>query len=131
MMAWKPDFAIPSAQVMTGSGVLPVLGTKRMGRGDTVYRFGRTTGEQPGKVTGYDTASQYVEISAPVPADHGDSGGPVYVYVKDARGDPIGVKAVGMTEAVRDGKTYVLPIARAEGTLHVKVLKHSSKHSSR
>jgi hypothetical protein len=128
ILAWAPDpgTVTPAGFAFTGYGLLPVLGSADWSKGQTVCRFGITTNhEQCGAIEKFDSDSGYVRMTD-FDSDHaheGDSGGPVYAYVRSATGVPIGVRAIGITEGYDDkGRTYFMPIATVLKFLNVSVL---------
>jgi hypothetical protein len=114
MFAFRPDVSVPTSMVQTRSGLLPVLGKSGWFKGQTdVCKWGKATRETCGEVVGPDSShDDLVALSAK--GNCGDSGGPVYTYVRDAKHHhKIGVKVIGMTLAsvykVKWGKDCYAP----------------------
>lgn len=92
--AWQPDVGfLPDGNVMTGKGLLPVLGSIVPRIGDEVCHYGvGSGGEVCGKHVLVDSLGDYGTKAYAVP---GDSGGPAYEYVPSKK-KALGVKAVGI-----------------------------------
>lgn len=139
MMAWKPDTVELANVVQTGEGLLPVLGSADWKKNERVCWWGRTTGfEVCGNILGFNKGgpgtvrTRYVKMSGQL-VQEGDSGGPVYVYVRDANGIATAVRAIGIVEQtggnVLTGEDWseFLPIVTAKMTLGIRVLGRVSR----
>lgn len=138
VVAFKPDSATVTSRVQTGSGMLPVLGESNLdalAAGTQICHFGNGSlstfgkAEQCGSSRGYTTARN---PGQGVPAGlgfisargaGGDSGGPVYVYARNAAGRVIGVYALGVAIiASETSGTIFIPIRDVEVNLAVRLL---------
>ena len=124
ILAWAPDegTVTPVAKVVTGQGVLPVLGTSGWNKGQTVCHLVYESYEVCGRVGGFDSATGYAWVKDPGGvASEIDAGGPVYSYVQDGD-ETTGVRAVGIVEASSRTLTRFYPIAAVKAALGVQVL---------
>lgn len=101
VMAWRPDTESISNLIRTGQGLLPMLGAAAWQKGQVAYWYGQKTleitgrGEVCGHIRGF--LNKYkLTIMDGLLGTEGDSGGPVYEYVRDANGRPIGVRVLGI-----------------------------------
>jgi hypothetical protein len=127
--AWKPAAGyLPDGYVMTGKGLLPVLGEIVPEIGDQICHYGKgSDGEVCGKHKLVDRNGYFGTKAYSVP---GDSGGPAYEYVKAGKKQIIGVKAVGVVVegqyhkpngSTKAGST-IIPIATIEAALGVELI---------
>jgi hypothetical protein len=125
VLAWAPDegTVTPVAKVVTGSGVLPVLGASGWNKGQTVCHLVYESDEVCGRVGGFDSSTGYAWIKEPGDtASEIDAGGPVYSYVLNSDGVITGVRAVGILEASSRTLTHFYPIAAVKAALGVQLL---------
>ncbi|GLW36013.1 hypothetical protein Areg01_89480 [Actinoplanes regularis] len=134
MMAWAPDSAVPTTQVLAGDRYLPVWGTRTPVSGDRVCWTGRGTGHEACAVIAGNSAKDranrallravrgpgYVMIRGDK-IIHGDSGSLVYMY------GGAGVYAVGLA-VIGSPNEYsaMVPIRTVEDYLGVSVLTASA-----
>jgi len=104
MVAFRPDTATPTDMVRTRAGLLPVLGETTLGAlpsGQVICHYGAGSAAEFGSAeqcgTSLGTSAGLGQIKAK--GFEGDSGGPVYVYSRDAAGNINGVYALGITIA--------------------------------
>ncbi len=127
LLAWAPDAGTvtPVPQVMTRHGLEPVLGTGKWKKGKFACRMGaQTQKEQCGTIGSLNPERGFVYIkdADQAVALAGDSGGPVYSYVKDKAGHVLGVKALGILEQSSRHRSYFYPIATIERALRVHLV---------
>jgi hypothetical protein len=136
-MAWLPDRVRPVGTVLTGQGVLPVVGQLSPAEvaGQTLCHFGYGSEKRNGNAQrcatapeNYIAAGRYVNAANfdvfPAAAYGGDSGGPVYAFDVNASGETVGVYIVGIvceTSSDNDATLYV-PIQDVEQALGVRLL---------
>ena len=140
MVAWRPDTSVPSNNVQTGyiqtnHGLLPVLGTVAWQNASQLCHFGSGT-KSESCASGLSQAEEWyvchqmfdcsggivVEPGHCVP---GDSGGPMYAYQRNAKGVPVGVRAVGLViQGIQGapGACAIIPIHRVLSELNVTLI---------
>lgn len=140
MVAFAPDTARVTPNVQTARGLLPVVGETTLAAlpaGTQICHYGQGSltrygnAEQCGVSAGISTGryqGQPVAAGLGIVTSRGaggDSGGPVYTYVRNAAGTPVGVYALGVTIiSVPSGgsPTIFVPIRAVESNLAVRLL---------
>jgi hypothetical protein len=138
VVAFRPDTGTTvTANVQTAAPrPLPVLGEttlEALPKGTKICHYG-TGADNHGSPERCGTSQGYTTARNPgqgVPAGlgrfsaagfEGDSGGPVYVYARNAAGKPIGVYALGVVIIANGDATIFNPIRAVESNLGVRLL---------
>ena len=137
MVAWRPDTSVPSNNVQTGyiqtnHGLLPVRGAVGWQNVSQLCHFGSGTGGEscaPG-LSGPEewyVCHQMFDCSGGIVVEpghcvSGDSGSPMYAYQRNAKGVPVGVRAVGLVIQGDAHRCVIIPIQRVLSELHVTLI---------
>jgi hypothetical protein len=136
-MAWVPDGVRAVGTVLTGQGVLPVVGQLSPAEvaGQQLCHFGYGSEKRNGNAQrcatapgNFSAAGAYENAANfdvfPAAAYPGDSGGPVYAFDVNASGETVGVYIVGIVceASADDDATLYVPVGDVEQALGVRLL---------